>query len=76
MNRQGGDMPHKRKTARKCFFSTELVFDLLHMRSRNCPPLARIELAGRSFGSVLWARVECDFRARSRLMDGVDHHLE
>ena len=39
-------------------------------------PLARIELAGCSFGSVLWARVECDFRARCCLMDGVDHHLE
>jgi hypothetical protein len=24
MNRRGGDMPHKRKTARRCLFSTEL----------------------------------------------------
>src|SRR5450755_2205960 len=41
-----------------------------------CTPLAGIELAGCSFGSVLWARVECDCRARCCLMDGVDHHLE
>ena len=39
-------------------------------------PLGSIELAGRSFGGVLWARVECDCRARCCLMDGVDHHLE
>jgi hypothetical protein len=45
-------------------------------RPRNCSPLARIELAGCSFGSVLWARIECDFRARCCLMYGVDHHLE
>jgi hypothetical protein len=69
-------MPHKRKTARKCFFSTNCVFDLLHIPIAQLPALARIELAGRSFASVLWAPVECDFRARCCLMDGVDHDLE
>ena len=39
-------------------------------------PLGGIELAGCSFGGVLWAGVECDCRARCCLMDGVDHHLE
>src|SRR5580658_2933783 len=39
-------------------------------------PLGSIELAGSSFCGVLWARVECDCRARCCLMDGVDHHLE
>jgi hypothetical protein len=39
-------------------------------------PLGSIELAGRSFGGILWARVECDCRARCCPMDGVDHHLE
>jgi hypothetical protein len=49
---------------------------LEHARVAFRMPLSGIELAGRSFGGVLWARVECDCRARCCLMDGVDHHLE
>jgi hypothetical protein len=44
--------------------------------THNSMPLARMELACRSFRSVLWACVECDCGARRCLMDGVDHHLE
>ena len=76
INRRGGDTCRTKKDCPKVSFSTELRVYLLPSRSRNCSPLARIELAGCSFGSVLWARVECDFRARCCLMDGVDHHLE
>lgn len=49
-------------------------FDSLHIPIGR--PLAGVELAGCSFGCVLWARVECDCRGRCCLMDSVDHHFE